>query len=201
MGLLKPSSTYTIEIFSVLCKVKRNVLRKRIDTNLNVCILYKPVLACSHYSAKSLLGVNSGTPLLSLKKVLKLPPTPPPPPAAAGHHTQPRSPTLEQAEPAGAVRSAPGPQQVNPTLWVPVPAHQHQEREEQQQRGVNPAAHAAWCAPTAHGHGKSSWLWARPSQQALFSYLRLVTLSQTLSQLFPSLLPSILVFIRGGMGG
>ena len=71
------------DVFSVLCKVKRNVLRKRIDTNLNVCILYKPVLACSHYSAKSLLGVNSGTPLLSLKKVLKLPPTPLPPPQRA----------------------------------------------------------------------------------------------------------------------
>ena len=69
MGLLKPSSTYTVELFSVLCKVKRNVLRKRVDANLNVykpINLHKPVLACSHYSAKPLLGVNSGSPLLCL---------------------------------------------------------------------------------------------------------------------------------------
>ena len=186
-----------LRFFSVLCKMKRNVLRKHVDTNLNVCILYKPVLACSQYSAKPLLSVNSGTPLLSLKKVLKLPP---PAPSCRTSHSAPfPHPRTGRASWSCAVSSRPlaGKSHVLGTsLCSPASA----AREAAAARGEPWSACCLVHTRSLRAMASPPGLWALPSQQALFSNYCLVTLSQTLSQLFPSLLPSILVFIRGGVG-
>lgn len=168
--------------------MKRNVLRKCVGTNLNVCMLHKPVLACSHYSAKPLLGVNSGTPLLSLKKVLKLPP---PAPSCRTSHSAPfPHPRIGRASWSCAVSSG------------PLAGKSHV-------LGTSPCSPASAAREAAAARGEP-WstcclvrtrslramrvlpAWALLSQQALFSNHCLVTLSQTLSQLLPSLLPAFL---------